>query len=81
MLNPTRDKNDGTYRGGGTTSVTTACPEDRRGVKTSCYELSWKVKVMIKKKEKKRKRGISGLLHNTTPKKESAKVTNRRTWR
>ena len=32
MLNPMRDKNEGTYRGGeGTTPVTTACPEDRRG--------------------------------------------------
>ena len=30
MLNPMRDKNEGTYRGGeGTTPVTTACPEDR----------------------------------------------------
>ena len=29
MPNPTHDKNKGTYRGGeGTTSVTTACPED-----------------------------------------------------
>ena len=32
MLNPMRDKNEGTYRGGeGTTPVTTACPEDRWG--------------------------------------------------
>ena len=29
MLNPMRDKNEGTYRGEGTTPVTTACPEDR----------------------------------------------------
>ena len=30
MLNPMRDKNEGTYRGGkGTTPVTTACPKDR----------------------------------------------------
>ena len=30
MLNPTRDKNEGTYRGGeGTTPVTTACPQGR----------------------------------------------------
>ena len=30
MLNPMRDKNEGTYRGGeGTKPVTTACPEDR----------------------------------------------------
>ena len=30
MLNPMRDKNEGTYRGGeGTTPVSTACPEDR----------------------------------------------------
>ena len=30
MLNPMRDKTEGTYRGGeGTTPVTTACPEDR----------------------------------------------------
>ena len=29
-LNPVRGKNEGTYRGGGgTTPVTTACPEDR----------------------------------------------------
>ena len=32
--------------------MTTACPEDAEG-KTS-YELSWKVKVMLKKKRKKR---------------------------
>ena len=36
-----RDKNEGTYRGEGTTPVTTAC-------KTS-YELSWKGKGIIKK--------------------------------
>ena len=30
MLNPMRDKNEGTYQGGeGTTPVTTARPEDR----------------------------------------------------
>ena len=30
MLNDTRDKIEGTYRGvEGTTAVTTACPEDR----------------------------------------------------
>ena len=30
MLNPVRDKNEGTYRWGeGTTPVTTACPQDR----------------------------------------------------
>ena len=30
MLNPMRDKNQGTYWGGeGATPVTTACPEDR----------------------------------------------------
>ena len=30
MLNPMRDKNEGTYRGGdGTTPVNTACPEGR----------------------------------------------------
>ena len=30
MLNPVRDKNEGTYRGGeGTTPVTTACLENR----------------------------------------------------
>ena len=33
MLNPMRDKNGGTYRGGeGTTPVTTACLEVRRGL-------------------------------------------------
>ena len=31
MLNPMRDKNEGTYRGrGGTTPVTTAFPEENR---------------------------------------------------
>ena len=31
MLNPMRNKNEGTYRGGeGTTPVITACPEDRQ---------------------------------------------------
>ena len=39
---------EGTYRGEGTTPVAKACPEDRAEVKTS-YELSWKVKVIIKK--------------------------------
>ena len=29
MLNPMRDTNEGTYRGEGTTPVTTACPDDR----------------------------------------------------
>ena len=48
-----RDKNEGTYQevGEGTTLVTTACPEDRCEGKTSC-ELSWKVKVRMKKKKK-----------------------------
>ena len=31
MQNPMRDKDEGTYRGEGTTTVTTACPEDHRG--------------------------------------------------
>ena len=36
MLNPMGDKIKGTYRGGeGTTPLTTVCPEDRRGYKTS----------------------------------------------
>ena len=46
MLNPTRDQNEVTYRGGEEmTPVTTACPETAEG-KASC-ELSWKVKMMI----------------------------------
>ena len=32
MLNPVRDENEGTYRGGeGMTPATTTCPEDRGG--------------------------------------------------
>ena len=57
MLSPIRDKNEGTYRGGeGTTPVTTQKIAEG---KTS-YELSWKGKVMTKKKKKKvggRKKG------------------------
>ena len=44
---------EGTYRGGkGTTPVTTALQKIAEG-KTS-YELSWKVKVIMKKKNKKK---------------------------
>ena len=52
MLNPTvcAMKNEGTYRGAqGTTPVTTACPQDRWGSKKK-IELSWKVRVITKKK-------------------------------
>lgn len=42
MLNPMRDKNEGTYRGGeGATPVTTVFVMKAAEVKTP-YELSWK---------------------------------------
>ena len=48
MLNPMRDKNEGTYRGGeGMTPVTTACLAPRRVKPPTWYELSWNVKVTI----------------------------------
>ena len=48
MLNPMRDKNEGTYRRGeGMTPVTRGLSRRSLTVKTF-YELSWKVKVMIK---------------------------------
>ena len=52
MLNPMRDKVEGTYRGGeGTTPGTTACIAEGK----SSYELSWKVKVIKKNKKNKNK--------------------------
>ena len=56
MLNPMSDKNERTCRGGRRDDT---CDHglSRRSlrVKTS-YELSWKVKVMIKKRKKEKKR-------------------------
>ena len=42
MLNPMLDKNEGTYRGEGTTPVTTRLVQKIAEGKTSYYELSWK---------------------------------------
>ena len=43
MLNPIRDKNEGTYRGAeGTTPVTTACPKDAEGKNLIRIELERK---------------------------------------
>ena len=47
---PMGDKNECTYRGGeGKTPVTMACPEDHWECKSSNH-VSWKVKVMLKKR-------------------------------
>ena len=47
MLNPMRDKNEGTYRGGeGTTPIPQLVQKIAEG--STSYELSWKVKVIIK---------------------------------
>ena len=59
-MNPMSDESEGTYRGvEGTASVSTASPKIAEG-KTS-YDLSWKVKkIMKKKKKKKNSRGAGG---------------------
>ena len=55
MLNPMRDKNEGTYRGGEwMTPVTTACPFQKIAEGKASYELSRRVKVMIKKRKEKK---------------------------
>ena len=50
MLNPTRDKNEGKYRGEeGKTPVTTAWLVQKVPERETSYELIWRVKVMIKR--------------------------------
>ena len=52
MLNPMRDKREGMYRGGGRGDGTCDHGSSRRSLVGKTFdELSWKVKVMMKKKQ------------------------------
>ena len=71
MLNPMRDKNEGTYRGEGTTPVTTACPEDRSQGKTSNVRVELQSKINRElTKVGKSNANVPGTRDNTPTKQE-----------